>query len=177
MQSLHPCWLKDVPGALLWEDLNSTLKQFIQSYAQEKKACLYLLLYPTDSAESYFVLEFWFNLLSLCSLCPCNHLHAMTWFARGKKNIYMNLKGVIPVSCFCKAVTDNGNCLLWIFMIECYGNRCSWELYSNYSGVQCFLRNKQCNKSLKLGVKLDSRWRCHFLPYYMFHVIFFFTSE
>ena len=113
-----------------------------------------------------------------CALCVPAIIYTQ-WLGLpgGKKNIYMNLKGVIPVSCFCKAVTDNGNCLLWIFTIECYGNRCSWELYSNYSGVQCFLRNKQCNKSLKLGVKLDSRWRCHFLPYYMFHVIFFFTSE
>lgn len=106
------------------------------------------------------------NLLSLCSLCPCNHLHTGTWFAREKKNIYMNLKGLIPVRFFCKAVTDNGNSLLWIFMIECYGNRCSWEPCSNYTGVAVLLIDKQCKDSLKLCVKVDSRWRCHFLPYY-----------
>lgn len=106
------------------------------------------------------------NLLSLCSLCPCNHLHAGTWFAREKKNIYMNLKGLIPVRFFCKAVADNGNSLLWIFMIECYGNRCSWEPCSNHTGVAVLLIDKQCDESLKLCVKVDSRWRCHFLPYY-----------
>lgn len=91
---------------------------------------------------------------------------------QGGKTIYMNLKGVIPVSCFCKAVTDNGNYLLWIFMFECYG---SWELWGNYTGVAVVLIDKQCNESLKLSVKLDSGWRCHCLPYYMFHDISFFT--
>lgn len=102
-----------------------------------------------------------------CALCVPAIIYTQGLGLPGeKKNIYMNLKGLIPVRFFCKAVTDNGNSLLWIFMIECYGNRCSWEPCSNYTGVAVLLIDKQCDNSLKLCVKVDSRWRCHFLSYY-----------
>ena len=162
---LHLCWLKDVPGALLWEDLNSTLVQFIRSDAQEKMSVpiiisnwqCWKLFCPCIVIVIYWA----------CALCVPAIIYTHGLGLPGKKkNIYMNLKGLIPVRFFCKAVTDNGNSLLWIFMIECYGNRCSWEPCSNHTGVAVLLIDKQYDESLNLCVKVDSRWKCHFLPCY-----------
>lgn len=114
------------------------------------------------------------NLPSLFSSCPCNHLHTMTLFARGENHLY-ELERCHSCKLLLQSYEKNGNYLLWIFMFECYGYKCSWELWGNYIGVAVLLIDKQCNESLKLCVKLDSGWRCHCLPYYMFHVIFFFT--
>lgn len=97
---LYPCcflWLKDVPEPWLSEDLNSTLKQFIQPDAKINIHIYYYIQLMVLKVV-IFSLHCDCNILSLHSVCSCNHLHAMTWFARQKKDIYMKLKGVIPVS-------------------------------------------------------------------------------
>lgn len=160
---------------MLWEDLNSTLKHFIHLMHKKKSMPVPIIISNWQCWKLLFCPCIVIVIYRACSPRVPAIIYIQWLCLPGGKNHLYELERCHSCKLLLQSYEKNGNYLLWIFMFECYGYKCSWELWGNYIGVAVLLIDKQCNESLKLCVKLDSGWRCHCLPYYMFHVIFFFT--
>lgn len=89
---LHPCWLKDVPGALLWEDLNSTLKQFIHLMHKKKSMPVPIIISNWQCWKLLFcpcivIVIYW-----ACSLCVPAIIYIQWLCLPGGKNYLYELE-------------------------------------------------------------------------------------